>query len=63
MMSQRPLVYIFIGAIRVLRKTMAGERGCQMSSRNHYECVRFNVISDTRGWDGAKFKKKTSHKT
>ena len=28
---------------------------CQISRKKHYECVRFNVISVTRGWVGVKF--------
>ena len=43
-----------MGAIQVSCNTMGGG-GCQLSRKKHYDGVRFNVISVTRGWVGVKF--------
>ena len=37
--------------------------GCQLFRKKRYECVRFNVISITRGWVGVEFPKKLLHDT
>ena len=37
--------------------------GCQIFRKKHYECVRFNVISVTRGWVGVQFPEKKRYVT
>ena len=47
-----------LGAIQVLLKTM-GVGVCQIYQIKHYEGVRFNVTSVTRGWVGVKYPEKS----
>ena len=46
------------GAIQVLRNADGGG-GCPIFWKKHYEGVRFNIISVTRGWVGANFQEKS----
>ena len=45
-------------AIQVLRNADGVMGGVTFSGKKHYEGVRFNVISVTRGWVGSNFLKK-----
>ena len=40
-----------------------GGGGCQIFQKKRYECVRFNVISFTRGWVGVQFPEKKRYVT
>ena len=51
-----------IGAIQVLRNAVGGG-GVRFPRKNHYEGVRFNVISVTRGWVGVKSPEKMRYVT
>ena len=47
-----------VEAIQVLRKAVEGRGGGNVSNfleKTHYEDVRFNIISVTRGWVRVKF--------
>ena len=50
---------VLLGAIQVLRNAdgckVGGGGGVKFSGKKHYEGVRFNVISVTRGWVGVQF--------
>ena len=50
------------GAIQVLRNADGGG-GVRFSGKKHYEGVRFNVISVTRGWVGVQFPGKKRYVT
>ena len=43
--------------------TQMGVGGCQIFRKKRYECVRFNVISVTRGWVGVQFPEKKRYVT
>ena len=52
------------GAIQVSRNAMGvGGGGCQFSRKKHYEGVRFNVITVTRGWVRVQFPTKKRYVT
>ncbi len=51
------------GAIQVLRNEVEGGRVSDLSGKNRYEDVWFNVISVTRGWVGVKFPGKKRYVT
>ena len=50
-----------LGAIQVLRNADGG--GGNIFRKKRYECVRFNVISVTRGWVGVQFPEKKRYVT
>ena len=52
-----------LGAIQVLRNADGVGRGVKFSGKKRNECVRFNVISVTRGWVGVQFPGKKRYVT
>ena len=47
----------------MLRNADGGGGGVRLSSKKHYEGVRFNVICVTRVWVGVKFPEKKNYVT
>ena len=43
----------------MLRNADGGGEGVNLTEKNHYEGVRFNVIRVTRGWVGVRFPEKS----
>ena len=53
------LINYALGVIQVLPNADVGGGGGSIFRKKHYEGVRFNVISVTRGWVGVQFPEKS----
>ena len=56
-------VYVGGGALKCYVSTVGGMRGVSFPRRKHYEDVRFNVISSTRGGGGCQISRKKRYVT
>ena len=52
-----------MGPFKCYKNNAGGDGGVRFSGKKHYEGVRFNVISVTRGWVGVQFPDKKPYVT